>query len=150
KMSVDARKWGHSWYEHHWLDPRPLKMASDRLNGYHARKQTHIHKLAIILAAAQSDQLLIEQSHLEEAANILKVAEIDMLKVYESIGMVDEAKNADELTTFVRAHTFLTTNQLYSLVRNIMSQKEFEDSLKAAIRSGLLVVEKRNGLHGVT
>lgn len=149
KLSAAAREWGHKWYERHWNGARPLYMASDRYGGYHSRKQTHIHKLAIILAASQGNDLVVQLPHLEEAEAILSASERHMLRVFESIGMVDEAKQVAELAAFVRAHSFLTSNDLYGLVRNVMSVKEFEEALKAAVMGGLLKVEIRDGKRGV-
>jgi hypothetical protein len=143
KLSPAARAWGHDWYTKHWTGARPIYMASDRYGGYHSRKQTHIHKLAMVLAAAQSDKLIIEKSYLEEADGILESSEKHMIKVFESIGMVDEARHVAELASYVKAHTFLTSDHLYKLVQNVMSLKDFEESLKAAIRGGLLSVEVR-------
>ena len=62
-------------------------------SGYISRKQTHIHKLAIVLAAAQRDKLIIEESDLREADALLTTIEPHMIKVFESVGVVDEIKN---------------------------------------------------------
>lgn len=148
-LSPSARKWGHDWYTQHWTGVRPIYMASDRYGGYHSRKQTHIHKLALVLAAAQSNRRVIERANLEEATQILEGSEIHMIKVFDSIGMVSEARHVAELVAYARAHSFLTADQLYKLVQNIMSQKDFDESIKAAIRGGMLNVEVHNGARGV-
>ena len=149
RLSPSARKWGHDWYGRHWTDARPLYMASDRYGGYHSRKQTHIHKLAIVLAAARNDSLIIEREYLEEADLILSSAEKHMIKVFDSIGMVDEARHAAELVSYVKAHSFLTSDHLYKLVQNIMTQKDFDETIRAAVRGGHLDVEVRQ-LNGAT
>lgn len=143
KLSSEARKWGHDWYNKHWTQVRPLYMASDRYGGYHARKQTHIHKLALVLAASRNDRLVIEKEYLEEADALLESSEKHMIKVFESIGMVPEARHVGELEAYVKAHTFLTSDALYKLVQNIMSLKDFEEAIKAAVKGGLLDVEQR-------
>lgn len=139
-LSPDARAWGHSWYGKHWNGGRNLHMASERYEGYLARKQTHIHKLAIILAAARSNTLVIEKQHLEEAEAVLSLVEPHMLKAFESVGVVDEAKHVAEIVAFVRAHKILTSNQLWSLVMQIMPQKDFKEAVIAAVNGGLLKV----------
>lgn len=149
KMAPDAREWGRKWYENHWKAERPSHMASDRYGGYLARKQTHIHKLAIILSSAKSNNMTISKEDLEESALLLESTEPHMLKVFESIGVVDEAKHMNEILSFVRAHGFLTADQLWRHVMNIMNQKDFEEALKSAVRGGLLKVEIRGGMRGV-
>jgi len=142
-LSKDARQWGHDWYTRHWTGTRPLYMASDRYGGYHARKQTHIHKLALVLTASSNNRRVIERATLEEAAQILEASEQHMIKVFESIGMVSEARHVSELVAFVRAHSFLTSDHLFRLVQNIMTQKDFNESIQAAVRGGMLSVETR-------
>lgn len=149
KLAPDAREWGRHWYEKHWRTERPSHMASDRYGGYLARKQTHIHKLAIVLSAAKSNNMIISKEDLEEAALLLETTEPHMLKVFESIGVVDEARHMSEILSFVRAHGFLTSDQIWQKVMNIMSQKDFEEALKSAVRGGLVKVEMRNGRPGV-
>lgn len=143
KLTPEARKWGHDWYSKHWTGERPENMASERFGGYYARKQTHIHKMAIVLAAARHDALIVERDYLIEAEAILASAEKHMIKVFDSIGMVPEARHAGELVSYVKAHSFLTSDHLYKLVQNIMSLKDYEETLKAAVRGGLLDVEVR-------
>lgn len=150
KLTAAARAWGHAWYQKHWLGPRAQHMASDRYGGYLSRKQTHIHKLAIVLSAAKGNSLTIDDTDLEEAAFLLEGAEPHMIKVFESIGVVDEARRTSEIEKFVHAHTWLSADQLWRFVMNIMTQKDFEESLKSAVRGGILKVEVRNGVRGVT
>lgn len=144
----DARRWGRDWYAKHW-SAQPKHMASDRYGGYLARKQTHIHKLAIVCAASRGDQLIIIPEHLIEAEALLNSVEPHMQKVFESIGMVDEARKVREILAFVRAQGWITSDELWRLVQNVMNQREFTEALSAAIRGGLLSVERRNGRPGV-
>jgi hypothetical protein len=148
-LTPEARAWGHAWYAKHWTAPRANHMASDRYQGYLSRKQTHIHKIAIILCAARSNSMFIHDTDLHEASLLLESAEPHMLKVFESIGVVDESRRANELEKFVRAHGWLSADQLYTFVRNIMTQKDYEEALKSAVRAGTFKVEVRNGVRGV-
>ncbi len=148
-LDASARKWGHAWYQEHWTTKRPTHLASDRYGGYLSRKQTHIHKLALIIAASQSNRMVVSEEHLKEAEALLATSEPHMLKVFESIGVVDEAKHVHEIVGFVRAHGFLTSDSLWKLVMNLMSQKEFIEALSGAVRGGLLVIEYKGGQRGV-
>lgn len=149
-LSPFAREWGHAWYkEHNNPDLRPAHLASDRFGGYLARKQTHLHKFAIILAAAKRETLVIEQSDLEEANDIITSIETDMIRVFESIGLVEEQRNVQEIVSLVRFNGFTTNVQLWSKAMNTMSLKEFQEAVRAAIHGGLLEVVKRNSQEGV-
>lgn len=148
-LSSNARDWGRQWYAKHWNGSRPSHMASDRYGGYISRKQTHMHKFAIILAASRGDKLLIEERDLIEADAIISSIEPDMIKVFESIGVVDEAKHIAEIVAFVKAHGTMTPDELWRLCMNIMPMKAFGEGLVAAVRGGLLAKVSKEGRDAV-
>jgi hypothetical protein len=147
-MDPDAREWGREWYETHWSN-RPAHMASDRYGGYIARKQTHIHKLAIVIAAAQRNELVIEKADLETANALTTKIEADMIRVFESVGVVDEARYRHEILQFVAAHKWLDTQTLWKLCMNIIPQREFNIAVRDAVQNGILRVTERDGIKGV-
>lgn len=141
--------WMDAWYANHH-GTRSLHMASERYGGYIARKQTHLVKLAIILAAAKRDNLLITQQDLEEADLILTDAEHSMIRVFESVGVVDEAKYIAEILQFVRAYKWVSGTELRRLCHNIMAEKDFKIAVRQAIEGGALKIETRAGERGLT
>lgn len=141
--------WMDTWYLHHH-STRAAHMASDRYGGYIARKQTHLVKLAMILAAAKRDNMLIEVEDLHESNLILTDAEQSMIKVFESVGVVDEARHLAEIIQFVRAYSWLPANELYKLCHNIMTEKEFKTALRLSIEGDALQVIVKNGVRGVS
>lgn len=147
-LTQEAYTWGEAWYAKHNTS-RTTAMASSRYGGYLARKQTHLHKLAMVLAAAQRDILVIERSDLEDAEKILNSTEGSMIRVFESVGVVDEAKHVAEIVAFVRVHKWLTSQQLYKLCHNIMSEKDFKQGLRLSIEGELLEVKSKGGQLGV-
>ena len=149
ELTEEAYRWGEEWYKKHH-ESRSTHMASGRFGGYLSRKQTHLHKLAMVLAAAQRDQLIITDADLKEAEVILASAESSMIKVFESVGVVDEAKHIAELMMYVRAYKWLSPKQLYQLVHNIMSETDFKQALRLALEGDLLEVAVQNGMKGVS
>lgn len=149
KLSPDARRWGTDWYERLWSS-RPTDMANDRYSGYISRKQTHIHKVAIVLAAAQRDKLIIEQSDLEEADALLTSIEPHMIKVFESVGVVDESKNVANILAHVKAYSWIEGQTLFNLLRTNMTEKDFKNALRIAVEQGLILVAPGpNGKRGL-
>jgi len=149
KLTQAARIWGHNWYAHHWNAKRADHLASDRYGGYLARKQTHLHKLAIILSAAQSDQLIIDKEQLEMAEALLSGVEPHMLKVFESIGVTEESRHVHELIPFLRTYGWMTMDELWKKVMNLMSNQDFENAIRAALRAGLVSVIEKGGRKGL-
>lgn len=150
-LTDEAFDWGEAWY----LSPGRLTtsatLASNRYSGYLARKQTHLHKLAMILAVSQGNKLVITKDHLVEADKILQSTEGSMVKVFENVGVVDEAKHLAEVVAFVRAYGFITINDLY--YRNcytIMQEKDFKLAVRHAVDGGLIEVRTHNGVGGLS
>jgi hypothetical protein len=148
-LTPEAREWGNKWYANHWASI-PLHMASERYGGYRARKQGHMHKLAMILAAAQRSKLEITKDDLEMAEKLLSLVEPDMIKVFESIGVVDEVKHVSELLAFVKTYGWIEVNQLWFLCRNIMPKHIFTASLRQALEDKFIILSKRDDKQGVS
>lgn len=145
-LSPVARDWGRDWYiRHNSAAGRSTHLASDRYGGYLARKQTHLHKVALVLAAAKRDKLVVECDDLEEAETIITATEFDMLKVFESIGVVQEARHVNEIVSFVRHGGGHEVPELWARSMNIMNLQDFQNALKAALHGNRLVCLKVNG-----
>lgn len=150
EMTEEAFQWGDAWYSQHFTAERPKHTASPRYAGYMARKQTHIHKLAMILAAAQRDELLITADDLQKAEKILESAERSMSKVFESVGQREEARWVGEIHNLVRAYHWITADDLYQLCFNMMSKQDFVTALREAIDAGVVTSELRGNQRGYT
>lgn len=132
RLSPFARQWGRAWYiDHNNPHLRAQHLNSARFNGYLARKQAHLHKIAIILAAAKRDALVIEEEDLKEADQFLIGIEHDMLKVFESIGATDQKNHTDEIFNIVQYYGQLSNSGLWAKCQNLMSLKEFEEAVRA-------------------
>jgi Protein of unknown function (DUF3987) len=151
QLSTFAREWGRAWYsDHNNPDLRPPHLASERYGGYLARKQTHLHKFAIVLAAAKRSQLIIEEDDLREAEAIVTANEADMRKVFESIGVVTQSKYVQELVSIVQFAGWITSKQLWARSMAYMSFSDFNEAVRAAIHGGVLEVTSINGITGVS
>lgn len=134
----EATDWGAIWYEQHWKK-KPANLDNARFGGYLARKQTHIHKLAMVLSAAQRDTLTITADDLEQSNIIVSSLESDMPKVFERIGTSDSSKGSAELVSIIDTCKVLERGDLYARLFRTMSYKDFEVALTSAINAGHVV-----------
>lgn len=149
EMTEEAFQWGTSWYEQHYTGKRSVHTASPKYAGYMARKQTHIHKLAMVLAASQRDTLVLHKEDLEKAEQILTATEQSMIRVFEQVGQRDEARWVAEIFNYVKAYGWIQSEELYKLCWNIMSKQDFIDAVRTSVDGGLLEVEMREGKKGL-
>lgn len=147
-LHPDARTWGKEWYGRLWTS-RPLHMASERYSGYISRKQTHIHKIAMVIAAASRDELIIHKDDLIAADLLLTDTEHHMVKVFESIGVVDEAKHVAAIVNYVKNYGFVGAEELFGMVRNSINDRDFRQAVRIAVQGGLLEAQTRDGKRGL-
>lgn len=134
-LTKDATAWGERWYERHYAS-KPPHLDNERFGGYLARKQTHIHKLAIVLAAAESANLFITQDHLAQADSITTGIELDMPKVFENIGKTDITRIIGEVVNYVQTRRKVSTQEVYQRYATRITAQEFEIVLASALKAG--------------
>ena len=138
KLTREAIDWGQEWYIKHNTH-RPAHMQDDRFGGYLARKQTFIHKLAMILAAAQRDELIIKKEDLETAAVMVTDLEAEMINVFSKIGMTEIAQATQRLLEFIRRQGKCSYESAYRFIHSQFPQfREYEDMLKGLIQAGYI------------
>lgn len=138
KLQPEAIAWGTEWYEK-LNEEIPEHMTSDRYGGYLARKQTHIHKLAIVLAAASREELVILKEDLEIANNFVTGLERDMLEVFKVVGAREESGYSKEVLNLIRAtkKKGIARRKLWKITMHLFRNfDEFEACIGGLIESG--------------
>lgn len=144
-LSDEATKWGEEWYVK-LNQYRPEHMRSERFDGYIARKQTHLHKLAIVFAAAKRSQLVIEKEDLEEADLAITDIEFDMLKVFNSIGVTPTVQNTLEVKSLIKNAGKIEYSHLWRIMQRTMPLKEFIEAIKGLLASNEISVKESQGV----
>lgn len=137
QLSEAAYAWGEEWYQRHWTG-RHRAVLSDRYQGYLARKQTHIHKLAIIFAASESDTLLITEDHLSRAERVVSGLEVDMQKIFDSIGLSDTGRLASEIVSTMQVYKELAYKDLLRMFMTRVDRKDLDAALENLKQVGTL------------
>ncbi len=143
-ISEPALQWGTEWYENHYRN-KPKHLDNEKFAGYLARKQTHMHKLAMVLSASYKDDLILLRDDLSTAAELLTGLEADMPQVFELIGVEGSAKHSASLLSILRSHGELEQNALFRECFKSMSWKEFLEALVAGQNSGQILSHNKGG-----
>lgn len=142
RLTPDAKNWGQHWYEQHWGHANSSHLSSERYAGYFARKQTHLHKLAMVVSAARNNDLWITLEDMVTANALVTSIERDMEKVFTSIGVNQQAQRSGEVLRFIEAVGRIDYQELWRKCFPIMSPKEFAESISAVVQAGYVKVEK--------
>lgn len=142
RLLPSAVEWGNAWYRHHYQN-RPEGLDDDRFGGYIARKQTHLHKLAMVLSASQRDDLTLTVEDLTAANVMVSDLELDMPKVFARIGKTQESLHSDRLVGFVKSQGAVSYEQAYKFLQtHFPADKDMEGILAGLFKSGLLRMNK--------
>lgn len=143
RMSPGALDWGRTWYSHHY-SAKPIHLDDERFGGYLARKQTHIHKLAMVLAAAESDRLVIEAEHLAVANQMVTDLEPDMQFVFSKIGKSEDSIFAERLIWYVQKRGGCLYSEAYRFVHtHFPKMSDFEGVITGAVRAGYIILKPK-------
>lgn len=136
-LTPEAVRWGEAWYEAHYADPHP-HLSPEQFGGYLARKQTHIHKLAMVLSAAESSSLSITEVHLAHAAKLVAQLEADMPKVFGKIGLTPKTKAFADLVEIVQQTGRIPRSKLLARMSRQLDINEFTNAINTAVEAGFL------------
>jgi hypothetical protein len=145
QLTADALAWGKEWYERLHL-ARPAHLQGDRFGGYVARKQGHLHKLAMVLAAAKRDALQIEAQDLQEADYYLSIVEKDMARVFNSVGQSNNSRATQEILNYIRQRKIVSYKSLWQHFSLTLGLKDFTEALKGLYQTGWIKPKNQDGI----
>lgn len=145
KITPEAYTVGEKWYR----DVLPKindNMKGERFNAFLARKQTMAHKLAMVLAASQRDELIITGEDLTRAIALIDALEDDLPKVFAHIGQSEDARHANELISYVSACGRVEFQTLFRhMFRLCPNAAELEAIIQSAVRAGYIKTHSLGG-----
>ncbi len=138
ELTPEAKKWGTDWYHRLWEGAKG-KYNDDKVMGYLARKQTHMHKLAMVLSAAYKDELKITLDDLQLADKMLDSVEASLEKVFAQIGRSQMSVQAEQFINLIANKGLVSYSEAYKLVHAYFPDaRDYEGVLAGALRSGQL------------
>lgn len=141
QLDAAAEELGEKWYADHYENPNPT-LNDPKLEGYKARKQTHIHKLAMVLAASQRDELIITANDLQRAIDIVTDLENQMPQVFRLIGRSGEARYAEMVYTVIARVGVIDRQILTQELMGTLGLDEILKGLNALIAAGMVATKQ--------
>lgn len=142
-LDPKAREWGHVFYHDLWNN-RPITLKDDHFDGYIARKQTHLHKTAMVIAAARRDERIIKLEDMETASVMLTTAEGHLNNVFKRVGESEEASMMDRVIRYVQERGSVDYDHVYRMVYSQCPDfRDFEGLLNGIIRAGFVELQAK-------
>jgi len=136
EFSPEARANWIDWYNaYEELDVDRI-CTDPSFNGWYSRKPTYILKIAIIIAAAESDKLTMEWRHVDKAIKLIEGTEMDMGGVFRAVGKSEVSTEVDTIMQLVKIHGTINEKNLLSKVWKDMDSFKFDNVMRTAMRTG--------------
>jgi hypothetical protein len=145
ELTPKAIAWGERWYEQHYESIKEGRFDQQRFGGYMARKQTHLHKTAMVLALAKHNELYIDEGDLERSLKLINDLESDMPKVFGMIGRSNQARLTDEVYRVINSAGAIDRPLVFKELRSILGATEIEEGLRGCVQAGLVSIFQKNG-----
>lgn len=134
QLTPEACELGKIWYDEHWThssDP------GRKFEGYRARKQTHIHKLVMVISVSKRDDLVGTEDDMKEAIAHITALERQMGKVYDSVGVPPSVKAANTVRDILLQVKQIHTKDLCTLC-SALEPRHYADAINRLIHAGLV------------
>jgi len=135
KLTDEAYEWGERWYEDYcnYIDNVVGTLEGD----FAQRRQTHLHKVAMIVSSARGNAPTINVADMQRASEVLKSVEQDASYIFGFIGQSSQARNSGQIVQLVQRHGWISKKELYKreFFRKL-SFKDYESAFQSAIASG--------------
>lgn len=140
RLSPEADESHRTWYKQHTQKPNPS--GDPRLSGYFERKQTHLLKLSMIIAAAKRDGLTIEIEDLNDAFSVLARTEKRMQRVFAGVGKNPIFADKDAVVTALMhaGQSGLSMGELLARFSFSLRKDELAEVLETLIMIGVVML----------
>lgn len=135
QLDAGGLAYGTEWYNRHQDRVEARDPLYEMLGTYVSRKQTHLHKIAMAIAAAHRDELIITANDLEMADRLLTHAEQDMNRVYQLASEDPIVASANVIVDVLRKHRRIPYDMLYRMVYSRMNFETFGKAVMDAVQA---------------
>lgn len=136
-MTEEAYEFGDKLYETMWTKAKFGGMDPEKFGGYWSRRQSHIHKLAMVICASTSSDRLITKDHLAFATGKIAELEPNMQRVFAMIGRNEDAKVYEFVLNTIKALGRASQNELFAAISGKMPKAvDFEACLASLAKQG--------------
>ena len=151
-MAADCvNKW-MAWYDNYDEDESGVRICTDKsFSGWYSRKPTLIIKVAMLSAASESNEFILEWKHIEKAIDEIKQVERLMGNAFKAIGKSEISGEVDTVLQIIIKYEWISEKQLMTIVWRDIDSTKFNNVIDTLLKTGKIVREfkGRNGEKGI-
>jgi len=108
------------------------------MGGYYGRKQTHVLKIAMLLAIAESDDLVLNASHIAAAVDLLGTLENFMPDAVSEVYSTQFGQETAIVLGYIRKFSGISHSKLQKSVWRYMKAKELNEAVSTLASAGVI------------
>ena len=122
----DAKSFMEEWYRDN-ADAPPD--ADSNLAGYYERKPAHIHKVAMLLHLAYSDELVLTKKDFKDAIELLHEVEVKLPETFQAIGRNPYTLDLKNMAEYIKQKGRVSERELRRKFYNVAARPEDLDGM---------------------
>ena len=138
-----ARKFASDWYDK--SEEEFESREASQIDGYWQRRHVHMLKLAIIIAAAKRDELVIRVEDLKESIKYLEEVEQKMSKTFNLVGKNKHAADLDKIIAFIQSRKSVERKVILERFRNVGLKDVLDQILSTAVDMKAITIRIKDG-----
>ena len=141
KLEEDAKSFMEQWYDKMQTGLESNSALNHRLAGYYQRKPAHVHKLAMLLHVAHSDDLYLTLEDFKQAITILEQVEKKLPKTFKNIGKNPYTTELERIAEYIRERKRVPRMELLEKFTYVAAPAILIDLLGFLIASGKVSIK---------
>ena len=142
---------GEAWYINWYLTRNDLGTENKQFAGYYERKPDHLLRLAIIIAASQTDELLLSEVVLQQALRVLDAVESFLPSTFDSMAQSGAGEDHHRILQQLKKRGgALDHSTLLRLNSNKLNSRQFRECIETLRLSKLLELDPNKKLYYLT
>ena len=127
KLSEEANKEYGSWYE---AEDKEEQTGDPALDGYRARRPTHVKKVAMCLAAGRNSDRVIQLEDFQRALKMLEAAEVNMPRVFAGLGKSRYAEETETVHALIEGRGTILRSEILQMMYRDLDEPALEGITK--------------------
>ncbi len=151
-MTGDALNRWTDWYNNYNEDESGERICTDKsFSGWYSRKPTYIIKVAMLRAAATSNELVLTWDHISGAIEEIRNVEQLMGNAFKAIGKSEISAEVDSVLQIIKAQSWISEKALMAVIWRDIDASKFTNVIETLIKTGKVCREYTgpNGEKGV-
>ena len=141
-LTPEAEAYGEEWYHKLWT-AAPEHLQGERFEGYRARKQTHLHKLCMVLSAAQRSDRIITLSDFKQGDELLTAVENDMIVSLDRVGRAKCSLDLEQFMEYINRKKEVRYSDAVAFLSNYGTFQEIKAIIETALQAGQITQTQR-------